>query len=114
MITQRLEISEAVKVYRRNELQIVSIVERSENCRLPREYLLYGEPIDRFSHALAALRFACNEINRRKYTGTVLPRVIVSIDNVDGLLLRDGSGEIADLLDRIANDGEAGGYELIA
>ena len=43
-----------------------------------------------------------------------MPRVIVSVDNVDALLLRSPDGEIAGLLDIIDSRGRDCGVELVA
>ena len=95
---------------RSTELKILPIVTERKACALPSEYMLYGAPVDRYSEALTALR----EISRRKRRGLVMPRVIVSVDNVDALLLRSPDGEIAGLLDIIDSRGRDCGVELVA
>lgn len=114
MITQNYGINEIIRMFSPTELRIVSIVPKAEECCLPKEYMLYGEPIDKYSLALSALRRTCDEITRRKRNGIVMPRVIVSIDNVDGLICRCSDGEVCDLLDLIYTRGENCGIELIA
>lgn len=114
MIADKYSVKQIVKMFRASELKIVPIVTNEKDCGVPREYMLYGEPIDRYSHALAALRNVCDEINRRRYSGLVVPRVIVSVDNVDALLVRSEDGEIAGLLDIINERGADCGIELTA
>lgn len=114
MIADKFSVTQIVGMFRASELKIVPIVTGKADIGVPSEYMLYGEPIDRYSHALAALRQVCDEINRRRYSGLVVPRVIVSIDNVDALLVRGGDGEIAGLLDIICDRGADCGVELIA
>lgn len=114
MITQNYGLKEIMGMFSPAELRILSIVPKADECSIPEEYMLYGEPIDKYSLALRALRNACDEINRRKYSGIVMPRVIVSIDNVDGLIRRCSDGEVSDLLDLIYTRGADFGIELIA
>ncbi len=114
MIAQQFSLWHIIGMFRTTELRIVPIVARAEECDIPDEYMLYGRPIDRFSHALAALRDMCDEITRRRRSGLVLPRVIVSVDNPDALILRSPDGEAARLLDILARDGENYGIELVA
>lgn len=114
MITKNYGINEIIKMFSPAELRIVPIVPKAEECKVPEEYMLYGEPIDKYSLALSALRRTCDEITRRTHNGIVMPRVIVSIDNVDGLIRRCADGEVCDLLDLIETRGEGCGIELIA
>lgn len=114
MIADKFSVKQIVKMFRASELKIVPIVTGDRDPGVPGEYMLYGEPIDRYSHALAALRNVCDEINRRRFSGLVVPRLIVSVDNVDALLVRSGDGEIAGLLDIISEKGADCGVELVA
>ncbi len=114
MIAQQFGLDLIVRMFRSTELRVVPIVTRAEECDVPDEYMLYGRPIDRFSHAVAALRDMCDEISRRRRSGIVLPRVIVSVSNPDALILRSPGGEVAELLDILARDGEDFGIELVA
>ena len=114
MIAQNFSLEQIVRMFRASELKVVPIVADRAECKLPAEYMLYGDPIDRYSHALRALRDMCDEINRRRYSGLVVPRLIVSVENVDALLLRSGDGEIARLLDILSEHGADYGVELVA
>ena len=114
MITEHYTTEEIVKMCRSTELKILPIVTERKACALPSEYMLYGAPVDGYSEALTALRDVCDEISRRKRRGLVMPRVIVSVDNVDALLLRSPDGEIAGLLDIIDSRGRDCGVELVA
>ncbi len=114
MITEKYEIQDIVTMFDPTELKVLPIVANKEDCRIPAAYMLYGEPIDKYSLALTALRFVCDEITRRTYNGRVLPRVIVSVADLDGLIIRCPDGEVCDLLDIIAAQGEQCGVELSA
>lgn len=114
MIADKFSLRQIVKMCRPAELKVVPIVTGARECEVPAEYMFYGEPVSRYSFALTALRDVCDEINRRRFSGLVVPRVIVSVDNVDALIVRSSDGEIAELLDIIARRGADFGVELVA
>ena len=113
MLARKYGLKGITGMFGANELQLVPIVcGQGEN--LPEQYLLYGQEIKDYSLALVALRDMCDEITRRTRSGLVLPRMVVSVDNVDALLLRSPDGEIARLLDILESEGEKCGVELVA
>ena len=113
MLARKYGLKKITGMLGANELQLVPIV-CGKGEDLPEQYLLYGEEIKDYSLALIALRDMCDEITRRNRSGMVLPRMVVSVDNVDALLLRSPDGEIARLLDILESEGEKCGVELVA
>ena len=114
MIAQTFPLKQLVKMFRSSELKVVPIVSGSGEVGVPAEYMLYGGAINRYSQALSVLRDVCDEITRRRRSGIVMPRLVVSVDNVDSLLLRSPDGEVARLLDILSAAGEECGVELVA
>ena len=114
MIAQTFPLKQLVKMFRSSELKVVPIVSGSGEVGVPAEYMLYGGAINRYSQALSVLRDVCDEITRRRRSGIVMPRLVVSVDNVDSLLLRSPDGEVARLLDILSAEGEECGVELVA
>ena len=108
----RYSIERATRMLAPEELKLVVISCRPASRSCPREYLLYGEEIKRYSAALSALRDVCDEISRRSRTGIVMPRIVVDIDDPDALACRCPDGEIDNLLDKICVCGPARGIEL--
>ncbi len=113
MLARKYGLKKITGMFGANELQLVPIV-CGKGEELPEQYLLYGQEIKDYSLALVALRDMCDEIARRSRSGLVLPRMVVSVDNVDALLLRSPDGEIARLLDILDKEGENCGVELVA
>lgn len=114
MLTKEYTLDQIVKMVKPSDLRILSIVKKAGDCLVPKEFLLNGFAIDKYSLALISLRFICGEINKRKHNGIVMPRVIVSIADADGLKYRCENDEISELLAMIENDGIKCGVELSA
>ena len=112
MIAKVHPIEKIIKMCRPNELKIILISPKPvEN--IPSEYMFYGQAITNGKLALAVLRDVCDEVGRRKKNGLVLPRLIVSIDDVRSLSAIAPDGEVSYLLRLLNKHGEDCGVELV-